>query len=1092
MHSMNYLGKVISNFRYAYNEINAATLTGAIDVVVVEQPDGSYSCSPFHVRFGKIGVLRSKEKVVDIEINGEPVDIHMKLGESGEAFFVEEVAPGEEGIDEFIPPHLACSPIPTESTFADRFSAEIAKADQWSFDVHRDSVERDAQGNECDEEEEDEERSAEKGPIVVLAGGNLPKTFKAETLGSAADKSQVARKLSTVSGDFRPIAETDDVTDDFRPIAAETDDVKQSASTTDLTLDEPPLSASSSLPSNKRKRRKKSLMKKKNNHTNSSSTPSSSFNANNSKKLIGAIEKSVEVSDTIVNQPVDADSIFQIEDIEQNGGSTIQKEREDFNPCDNEGELSRIQNTPQDLHFFSDTEVTPGCRGLLMDELTAAKDGDASFEVLSAEDLLKAAAAAAAAVAANSAASFPHDARQYTPVQSDTEFETKRMLTSAENENCKGSDDPPQQSWRWGELPTSSHDDSVKPDDAQRSVLYNMLGFMKRTKQQRRGTQGMYLSDINSIEDLDPEVAALYFPNIYTKPIKQHSINSGGGSGSGNDEDAESGNGPSLPQSPHSVEGAIGGPKSLDSDFEEPKHGLFNSKEIALSLCGGLEGQEGPSDQMFQDHIVHFEEFVDNPGLLENPNLVVKIDGKNYKWRTACSILIARLVFNKSLPEDVISRLSDASPRQDKRKGQRRDYYRSWFTWGVRASDPVIPGGKDAIKDQAENSLDILEATNIDNKILPQESVIESKASSVTEAPQETGSDVIGVPDQEPAVIGEQAPTALSVVDSPTQKSSLTTIPVVPRSTKPRPGEQVYSTSSESDSELDRRQRVSKTPSLSIPLDRTHRSGSTDKFKKTLRLSSDLIAKLNLREGANEVEFSVTTAYQGTSRCKCFLFKWRYDDKIVISDIDGTITKSDVLGHILPIVGKDWAQSGVAKLFTKIKNNGYKLLYLSARAIGQARLTRDYLRSIKQEDLSLPEGPILLNPTSLLTAFHTEVIEKKPEEFKISCLRDIQALFPPSSCPFYAGYGNKINDVWAYQAVGIPIFRIFTINHKGELKHELTQTFQSSYSNMSYIVDQMFPAAPVRANLEDFSQFSFWREPLPDIDIQNDLIQPHK
>lgn len=35
----------------------------------------------------------------------------------------------------------------------------------------------------------------------------------------------------------------------------------------------------------------------------------------------------------------------------------------------------------------------------------------------------------------------------------------------------------------------------------------------------------------------------------------------------GREEDAESGNGPSLPQSPHSVEGAICGPKSLDSDF---------------------------------------------------------------------------------------------------------------------------------------------------------------------------------------------------------------------------------------------------------------------------------------------------------------------------------------------------------------------------------------------------------------------------------------------------------------------------------------------------------------------------------------------
>lgn len=58
------------DFKEFYSEINAATLTGAIDVVVVEQPDGTYMCSPFHVRFGKLGVLRSREKIVS-EINFE-------------------------------------------------------------------------------------------------------------------------------------------------------------------------------------------------------------------------------------------------------------------------------------------------------------------------------------------------------------------------------------------------------------------------------------------------------------------------------------------------------------------------------------------------------------------------------------------------------------------------------------------------------------------------------------------------------------------------------------------------------------------------------------------------------------------------------------------------------------------------------------------------------------------------------------------------------------------------------------------------------------------------------------------------------------
>jgi phosphatidate phosphatase PAH1 len=35
-------------------------------VVVVEQEDGTFKSSPFHVRFGKMGVLKAKEKIVSI------------------------------------------------------------------------------------------------------------------------------------------------------------------------------------------------------------------------------------------------------------------------------------------------------------------------------------------------------------------------------------------------------------------------------------------------------------------------------------------------------------------------------------------------------------------------------------------------------------------------------------------------------------------------------------------------------------------------------------------------------------------------------------------------------------------------------------------------------------------------------------------------------------------------------------------------------------------------------------------------------------------------------------------------------------------
>lgn len=39
------------------------------------------------------------------------------------------------------------------------------------------------------------------------------------------------------------------------------------------------------------------------------------------------------------------------------------------------------------------------------------------------------------------------------------------------------------------------------------------------------------------------------------------------------------------------------------------------------------------------------------------------------------------------------------------------------------------------------------------------------------------------------------------------------------------------------------------------------------------------------------------------------------------------------------MVGKNWEQIGVAQLFSKIEENGYKMLYLSARAIGQAKVS---------------------------------------------------------------------------------------------------------------------------------------------------------
>lgn len=138
-------------------------------------------------------------------------------------------------------------------------------------------------------------------------------------------------------------------------------------------------------------------------------------------------------------------------------------------------------------------------------------------------------------------------------------------------------------------------------------------------------------------------------------------------------------------------------------------------------------------------------------------------------------------------------------------------------------------------------------------------------------------------------------------------------------------------------------------------------------------MSSDQIAGLNLNWGANEIVYSVTTALQGTTRIASYIFLWNYDDKVVVSDIDGTITKSDVWGQVLPIFGRDWTQTGVADLYSAIERNHYKFMYLSARAIGQSGLTRNLLKNINQGGLTLPNGPLLVTPTSLIAAFQKEV-----------------------------------------------------------------------------------------------------------------------
>ena len=77
---------------------------------------------------------------------------------------------------------------------------------------------------------------------------------------------------------------------------------------------------------------------------------------------------------------------------------------------------------------------------------------------------------------------------------------------------------------------------------------------------------------------------------------------------------------------------------------------------------------------------------------------------------------------------------------------------------------------------------------------------------------------------------------------------------------------------------------------------------------------------------------------------------------------------------------------------------------------------------------------------------------RKPELFKMACLRDIQRLFGDQAKEaFFAGFGNRITDAMSYRSVGIETAKIYTIDSTGVVKTELLQGAGHKGSYMSLV-----------------------------------------
>ncbi|XP_072805266.1 phosphatidate phosphatase LPIN2 isoform X2 [Vicugna pacos] len=805
---MNYVGQlagqVIVTVKELYKGINQATLSGCIDVVVVRQQDGSFQCSPFHVRFGKLGVLRSKEKVIDIEINGDVVDLHMKLGDNGEAFFVEET---EEEYEK-LPAYLATSPIPTEDQFFTDIDSPLVKPGGQSADISH---------------------------ILETEAVFTSSSVKKKKRRRKKCKQDSKKEDQAVS----PAAE------DTVGVDLSSDDDKGAQS-----------ARGSSNVSLKEEEYKEPLLFHAGDHYPLSDGDWSPLDSPYSPPACPKSDSELEVKP--------AESLLRSEShMEWTWGGfpestkVSKRERADHQP--RTATITPSENT----HF----RVIPSEDHLRSEVEKDASVGEALCTVVKPKPRAPGKQVSGAA-------------------------SSEEPLELPQGPAPPEADHPPAPAFT--EAPSESKP-VAKVDSPSRK-----RGVHKRS--QHQGPEDIYLDDLKALE---PEVAALYFPKSDSDP----------GSRQWPELDTLSGS-----QSPQSV-----GSAAADSGTECLSDSAMDLPDVTLSLCGGLSENGEISKEKFMEHIITYHEFAENPGLIDNPNLVIRIYNRYYSWALAAPMILSLQVFQKNLPKATVeSWVKDKMPKKSGR----------WWFWRKRESI---------------------------TKQLPEAKEGKSEVPPPSDLPPSA---------QEPA--------------------------------SGRPAED-DSSSDEGSQELEESIKADPLPA------EPPSHGSTTSYKKSLRLSSDQIAKLKLQDGPNDVVFSITTQYQGTCRCAGTIYLWDWNDKIVISDIDGTITKSDALGQILPQLGKDWTHQGIAKLYHSINENGYKFLYCSARAIGMADMTRGYLHWVNDKGTILPRGPLMLSPSSLFSAFHREVIEKKPEKFKIECLNDIKNLFAPSKQPFYAAFGNRPN-----------------------------------------------------------------------------------
>ncbi|KAI8097151.1 Lipin/Ned1/Smp2-domain-containing protein [Halteromyces radiatus] len=964
---MEYVGKLGSLFTSVqsfYNDINPATLSGAVDIVVVEQKDGDLACSPFHVRFGKLSLLMPQEKKIEIKVNGQVVPYLMKVGEAGESFFVFET-------EHEVPEEFQTSPIVG--------AVNESKVDEEPpfLDIGESKNQENAKQNISQDKDQFEDDDTNM-KLPLPAELQSPKMIIEEQMDKVVTNmdpysthlhhhSQQKQQQQDVTSNLNK--DIDNLTLDSQ------NNIKKPAPQNDVY----PMDDGSSLLE---------------------------------RVIPEAISTTTIAKETFIVRPANGDIYSKIMDVshrsvqkrhDQSSSSSEQIE-EDSLPLEStfshqqslksqkqQKHQGQDDSEPQEAHGHNESIVLDiaGYKTDQNDWEEAHRQQVDNLILSTLEDEMK---------ADLSKDGTDGIARAESPISMTKKDDLPQVTTITTTETTSESNNISTRLWGWGNSRrkgTNESQESLKNNNNSNNNNNNnndedddMDDDDNDDDSTSIGTDTTKATDVSQTTTMDEQGNKLIYNN----------------------------NNDSTPSKYQLVPGTI--------------------YRIEMSLCGlsAFGSDEKENSQVFEEHQITYDTFMHNPNLLNDKRLVFRYERRYYAAGHTGPLFTSLLLYKKPLQETSIGK---------------NDHHPSTTGSGSSAGN---------VEDSRESYL----FGKGWRQWLSRSSVAAPSTSTDSSTTDKSSSEINTVT----ANITETAKTATD--DDKDGHDDVTTTFTTTTKTTTVGWNEVHNHDGKNGDDL--------TNSMNF--------APRKNYAKTLRLTSEQLKQLGLNKGVNTISFSVTSAYQGTATCAAKIFYWDYDMPIVISDIDGTITKSDALGHVFTMIGKDWTHHGVAKLYTDICNNGYKILYLTSRAIGQADYTRDYLKKVEQGNYQLPDGPVIMSPDRLFTSFHREVIMRKPEVFKMACLKDIQRLFGGRD-PFYAGFGNRMTDAISYRSVNVPASRIFTIDPYGDIKLELLKGFTSSYIHLNDLVDQIFPPVNTKTTTtdEEYNDWNFWKQPLPEIEL---------